>query len=106
MWEDFWRFSGVVLFSLLVGFITQQVAACLIAGLFLYIVWQHRILKHLLVWLQKRGGRAPPELRGIIDDICREIDFMRMRHRQRKDKLSGFLGVFRNRHPRCRTRAL
>lgn len=94
MWEDFWRFSGVVLFSLLVGFITQQVAACLIAGLFLYIAWQHRVLKHLLVWLQKRGGRAPPELPGIIDDICREIDFMRMRHRQRKDKLSGFLRRF------------
>ena len=94
MWEDFWRFSGVILFSLVMGFITQQVVVCLIAGLFLYIVWQHRTLKHLLVWLQKRGGHAPPELPGIIDDICREIDFMRMRHRQRKDKLSGFLRRF------------
>ena len=94
MWEDIWRFSGLILFSLLMGFITQQVAVSLIAGLFLYIIWQHRILKHLLVWVQKRGGHAPPELPGIIDDICREIDFMRMRHRQRKDKLSGFLRRF------------
>jgi two-component system phosphate regulon sensor histidine kinase PhoR len=94
MWEDFWRLSGVVLFSLLMGFITHQVAICLVAGLFLYIVWQFRILKHLLVWLQKRGGHAAPELPGIIDDICREIDFMRMRHRQRKDKLYGFLRRF------------
>jgi len=94
MWADLWRLIGVVLAGLLLGLITQQVAACLVAGLFLYILWHYRILKQLYIWLLKRGGSEPPELPGIIDDICREIDFLREHHRQRKGRLTSFLRRF------------
>jgi two-component system phosphate regulon sensor histidine kinase PhoR len=94
MWIDFWRFSGVVLLSLLLGMVTQQVAICLIAGLFLYCAWHYRILLQLYTWLLKRGASVPPELPGIIDDICREIDFLREHHKQRKGRLTSFLRRF------------
>ena len=94
MWVDFWRFSGVILLSLLLGIVTQQVAICLIIGMFLYLIWHYRILLQLYTWLLKRGASVQPELPGIIDDICREIDFLREHHRQRKGRLTSFLRRF------------
>jgi two-component system phosphate regulon sensor histidine kinase PhoR len=96
MWPDFWRLTGVILASLLLGIVTHQVAAWLVVGLLLYILWHYRVLKHLYKWLLKRGGSEPPELPGIIDDICREIDFLREHHRQRKGRLTSFLRRFQN----------
>ncbi len=96
MAQDIRRFILVLLFSLLAGLITDQIAICLFAGVFLFLVWYYRILKDLYQWLQSRSEKVPPELPGIIDEICREIDFLRERHRQRKDKLSGFLRRFQD----------
>ena len=94
MWVDFWRFSGVVLCSLLLGFVIQQVAISLIVGMLLYLIWYYRILLQLYRWLLKRGASEPPELPGVIDDICREIDFLREHHKQRKSRLTSFLRRF------------
>jgi two-component system phosphate regulon sensor histidine kinase PhoR len=96
MWVDFWRFFGVVLFCLVLGLFTRQVAICLVAGMLLYLIWYYRILKQLYFWLLKRGSSEPPELPGIIDDICRQIDFLRKHHKQRKDRLTGFLRRFQD----------
>jgi two-component system phosphate regulon sensor histidine kinase PhoR len=96
MKEDIWRFTGVILFSLFTGLITQQVVICLLAGVFLFLIWNYRVLRQLHLWLQRRSGSNPPELPGIIDEICREIDFLRERHKQRKDKLAGFLRLFQD----------
>jgi two-component system phosphate regulon sensor histidine kinase PhoR len=84
-----------MLFCLLVGLITDQIIV-LFAGLLLFLIWYYRILKDLYLWLHSRTEKAPPELPGIINEICREIDFLRERHRQRKDKLSGFLRRFQD----------
>ena len=86
----------MVLFSLVLGFITRQVAICLVVGMLLYLVWHYRVLKQLYIWLLKRGASEPPELPGIIDDICREIDFLREHHRQRKERLTSFLRRFQD----------
>ena len=96
MWPDFWRLTGVILTSLLLGIVTHQVAAWLVVGLLLYILWHYRVLKQLYKWLLKRGGSELPELPGIIDDICREIDFLREHHRQRKGRLTSFLRRFQD----------
>ena len=94
MKEDILRFATVFLFSLFVGLVTQHVALCLLTGVFLFLIWHYRVLRQLHFWLQRRSDSNPPELPGIIDEICREIDFLRERHKQRKDKLSGFLRRF------------
>ena len=96
MAQDIRRFILVLLFSLLAGLIIDQLAVCLFAGVFLFLLWYYRILKDLYQWLHSRSEKVPPELPGIIDEICREIDFLRERHRQRKDKLSGFLRRFQD----------
>jgi two-component system phosphate regulon sensor histidine kinase PhoR len=96
MTADIRRFVSVLIFSLLTGFITDQLVVCLFAGVFVFLLWYYHILKGLYQWLHSRSEKAPPELPGIIDEICREIDFLRERHRQRKDKLSGFLRRFQD----------
>ena len=96
MKEDIWRFTVVIIFSLFVGLVSQHVAICLLSGIFLFLIWHYRILRQLHLWLQRRSGSNPPELPGIIDEICREIDFLRERHKQRKDKLAGFLRRFQD----------
>lgn len=95
MREDIWRITGVVLVSLLAGLVTDRIIICLFAGVLLFVIWQYRILRKLLFWLQSPSeNSAPPELPGVIDDICREIDFLKERHKSRKEKLSGFLKRF------------
>jgi len=94
MREDIWRFTGVIFFSLLVGLASGQVVICLLAGIVLFMIWQYRVLKQLYEWLQYRNESDPPELPGIINEICREIEYLRIRHKQRKEKLSGFLKRF------------
>ena len=94
MREDIWRFTGVVIFSLLAGLATGQVIICLFAGIVLFVIWQYRVLKQLYNWLQYRGENEPPELTGIINEICREIDFLRIHHKLREDKLAAFLKRF------------
>lgn len=96
MKEDFWRFAGVFLFSLVIGIFTHQILLCLLAGGTLLLFWQYRLLKQMLVWLQTRDENSAPELPGIIDDICREIDYLRERQQQRSFKLSGYLKRFQD----------
>jgi len=94
MREDIWRFTGVVLLSLLAGLATGQIMICLLTGIVLFVIWQYRVLKQLYDWLQYRNENDPPELPGIINEICSGIDFLRTHYKQREDKLSAFLKRF------------
>lgn len=96
MREDLWRFTGIFLFSLLFGLLLNQVTVCLTAGLLAFIIWNYRLLQQVHYWLQNKSDTNPPELPGIIDAICREIDFLKGRHKQRTQKLSGFLKRFQD----------
>lgn len=91
MKEDIWRFFGVMLFSLGTGYLTQQVAVCLLAGSLLYLFWQYRLFRQLLVWLQTRDDRKSPESPGLVDAICREIDYLKERQKQRNQGLADYL---------------
>ena len=94
MKEDIWRFTGIFLLCLFTGLVTGQLAVCLVAGLTLYIFWQYRNFKQLLRWLQQRQDNEPPEIPGVIDEISREIDFLKSQYKIRENKLSGFLKRF------------
>ncbi|HSR63595.1 MAG TPA: phosphate regulon sensor histidine kinase PhoR [Gammaproteobacteria bacterium] len=91
---DFLRLTGILFVSGLIGLLTGQFMLCLFTGLLLYCIWYYRILRRLLDWLQQRTDNNAPELPGVIDEICREIDFLKSRHKQREFKLSGFLRRF------------
>ena len=94
MKEDIWRFTGIIVFSLVAGGLTGQMAICLLGGLVLLIFWQYRVMYQLLHWLQRRKEYDPPEFPGMIDEICREIDFLRARYKNRKNKLARILKRF------------
>lgn len=91
---DFWRFFGVFLLSALVGFISGYFSHCLIIGLLIFIWWQYKEYSKVLTWLQKRQETSAPSQSGLIDEICREVDYLRDRNKLRKQKLSGYLKRF------------
>ena len=94
MREDAWRFTGVFFCCLFIGAITEQYAIVFAAGLSLFIFWQYNELQKILAWLKKRHQTHGPEQTGIIDNICREIDYARLRHSSREKKLGNFLKRF------------
>ena len=96
MRADFWRFAGVLLFSLVLGYLLNRVALCLVLGLLAYVFWSYQMLRDVLHWLRKKNDINSPEHPGIIDDICREIYFLKNRHRKREHKLTGFLKRFQD----------
>lgn len=96
MREDLWRFTGLSVVAGLTGLMLDQVTLCLWIATLGYALWQHRKLRRLFAWLQRRKAFDAPEARGAIGAICREIDFMRERHKKRKKKLSGFLKQFQD----------
>ncbi len=91
---DFWRFITVFFLSSLIGIITGYFSICLIFGMLLFIWWQYKEYAKILAWLKKRKHSSSPSQIGIIDEICREIDYLRDRNKARKRKLSGFLKRF------------
>jgi len=83
---DIWRFAGVLIVSLLLGFVSEQALLCLFVGMILYFVWQYRALRQLLSWIQHRKSLEPPDMPGLINNIAKEIDFLRLHHKKRKKK--------------------
>ena len=91
---DFWRFFGVVFLSALTGLVSGYFLHCLVIGLSLFIWWQYKEFSKILTWLQKRQILNSPSQSGLIDEVCREIYFLRNRHNSRKDKIAGYLKRF------------
>ena len=96
MKHDFWRFLSVLFLSSLVGIVLGQFFLCLIVGLLLFIWWQYKEFSKILAWLKKRKEFSSPSQSGLVDETCREIDFLRNRNKSRKKKLSGYLKRFQN----------
>ncbi len=91
---DIWRFIGVLFLSGLAGTVTGHFSLCFIVGLLLFIWWQYREFSKILFWLKKRKEVSSPSQSGIVDETCREIDYLRDRNKSRKLKLSGYLRRF------------
>lgn len=91
---DLWRFISVLLLSALVGMVSGYFSFSLIVGLLFFIWWQYKEFSKILVWLQKRQETNSPSQSGIVDETCREIDYLRNRNKSRKQKLSGYLKRF------------
>lgn len=96
MREDLWRLFYLSAAALTIGLLFDQIELSLFITAGGYIIWQHSNLRLLLRWLQKHKSNEPPDVSGVYDAICREIDFMRDRHRKRKKKLAGYLKQFQD----------
>ncbi len=94
MQYDLLRFASVLILSLFIGLLLGYPALCVIAGLIFFTFSQYKELRQLYAWLQRRQDSDSPNQPGIIDDICREIDYTKNRHRVRETKLTGYLKRF------------
>ena len=91
---DFWRLFGVIILSALIGYVSGFLFPCIVIGLIIFIWWQYKEFSKILTWLQKRQETDGPSQSGIVDETCREIDYLRDRNKSRKQKLSGYLKRF------------
>lgn len=94
MREEIWQLAGILLIALIIGVLTGYVLLFLLLGGGIYLVRQQRNLHQLLRWLQNREKNRPPESRGLLAEVCREIDYRFEHHQSRKRKLSSYLKRF------------
>lgn len=76
------------------GAVAGHVREALLLTLAGYVVWQHRQLARLLEWMRHRKETDPPDVPGVYEELCSEIERLRDRHKKRKKKLSGYLKQF------------
>jgi two-component system phosphate regulon sensor histidine kinase PhoR len=91
---DLLRLGAFLLVALLIGLASHHVAMAIAVALALYCAWQHRQLLRLLQWVRHRKERDAPDVAGLFEELCSEIDRLRERHKRRKKKLSGYLKQF------------
>ena len=94
MHADLLRLTAVVAVSLILGLISSQFLLCLLAGLCIYLYWYYRMVYRVLQWLRRSNNYDPPNHLGIINEITREIYYMKLHHSKRKEKFSNFLKRF------------
>ncbi len=94
MHPDLLRLALVVIVSGVAGLLAGNFLAGLTFGILFCLVWQYRKLKEISAFLRSGGEQNPADTPGIINEIVREIEFLRARHKQREDDLSRSLARF------------
>ena len=94
MAKDFLRLSIVLGFALIIGLITEHVLLVMLSVALACIFWQQKKLSQLLIWIRSRDDNQAPDVPGTLEEICREIDRLQLRHKKRKKKLAGYLQQF------------
>lgn len=89
--SDIRRLCIVVSLALVVGWALENILLTLLVALLLYCAWLHRQVGQLLRWIRDRKHTLAPEPRGVFEDLCREIDYLRDRDKKRKKKLRVYL---------------
>lgn len=92
--SDIIRSGSALGAGLLLGWALGNAFLGLTIALALYCVWLHRELGQLLAWIRHRKETEAPDPRGVFEDLCREIDYLRERHKKRKKKLGTYLKQF------------
>ncbi len=94
MRRDVIRFLLFLTVTLVIGLLLDQVLGAGLLGLALYTLWLQRNVYQLLRWIRNKKQNPAPDFSGAFENLCREIDYLRKRYKQRKKKLSGFLKQF------------
>lgn len=94
MQADFWRVFWVALLALIVGVAIDSVLVSLFVAAAGLATWQYWRLTQLLAWLRDRRQHQPPELPGVFEEICSEVQFLRKKQARRKRRLAAMLKQF------------
>lgn len=93
---DYWRLLTIVSVSGFVGLLFGQMMTFMFIASFAYALWLQNTWNQLWNWLQKPKKNHSPSADGVIDDVCRQIDYVRQQNRSRKKKLAGYLKQFQS----------
>ncbi|PHS70006.1 MAG: phosphate regulon sensor histidine kinase PhoR [Methylophaga sp.] len=91
---DYWRLLTVVSLTGFVGLLFDQMILFMFIASLLYALWLQRAWNQLWSWLQNPKKNQPPTAEGMIDDICRQIESVRLQNKSRKKKLADYLKQF------------
>ena len=95
MHPDLFRLGFIVVLSGFAGLLAGNVFAGLAIGFLACLIWQQRILRYISKSLRHgHEQKNPPDVPGVINEIIRGIDALRAHHKQREEKLAGFLSRF------------
>ena len=94
MRPDLFRLGFIVILCGFAGLLAGNIFAGLATGFLLCLVRQQRMLRHISKFLRNGGDQNPPDAPGVVNEITREIASLRARHKQREEKLAGFLSRF------------
>lgn len=92
--KDVLRLFGLTLLAAFIGAVSGAGGWLLAGVLFGYALWQQRAVVRLLRWIRNRKSYDAPEGSATLDEVCREVNFLRERHKKRKKKLSQYLKQF------------
>lgn len=93
---DYWRFLAILSLAGFVGLLFGHMVTFLFLASFFYALWLQRSWFQLLKWMQRPKKNASPSGVGVIDDVCREVDRVRIQNSSRKKKLGGYLKRFQS----------
>lgn len=91
---DYWRLLTIISLAGFVGLLFDQMMTFLFVAALAYAVWLQQGWNRLYRWLKNPKKYNSPHAEGVIDDTCREIEWVRRQNRDRKKKLAGYLRRF------------
>ena len=91
---DLLRLGFVIILSGFAGMIAGNVFAGLALGFFICLVWQYRMLESISKFLRNGKEQKLPDTPGVANEIIKGINSLRAHHKQREEKLAGFLSRF------------
>jgi two-component system phosphate regulon sensor histidine kinase PhoR len=94
MKQDYWRLVIVLFASLGAGIVFDQKLLCLLTGAIAYLLWVLFSVDKLRRWIKNLQTESDPTFSGVVEDIAREVDFIRFHHKQREEKLANYLRRF------------
>lgn len=91
---DYWRLITIVSVAGFVGLLFEHMMPAMFIATLIYTFWLQHQWNQLHAWLKKPKKHRPPNVEGVIDDVCRDIEEARKQNRARKKKLGGYLKQF------------
>lgn len=91
---DYWRLLTIVFLAGFVGLLFGHMQLFLFIAAFAYALWLQRSWYQLWQWLDKPKKYDSPSADGVIDDVCRQVEQIRIQNSSRKKKLAGYLKRF------------
>ncbi len=93
--KEIWRLTGLLGLAMVIGFVIEQLLACLLIALAVYLGWHLHNINRLARWLNKPGKFHPPAGQGIWAEIFDRIYHLQQKNRDRKKKLAKYIARFK-----------